>query len=83
MFEGKPPELKRAELAKRGTKREDATAELEAAKEVRAAARVLSLLLFGWAAAGRRARLLFSPPSTQSRKACPQQAPSRPGCCSL
>lgn len=34
MFEGKPPELKRAELAKRGAKREDATTELEAAKEV-------------------------------------------------
>ena len=34
VFEGKPPELKRAELAKRSTKREDATRELEAAKEV-------------------------------------------------
>ncbi len=34
MFEGKPPELKRAELAKRSTKKEEATTELEAAKEV-------------------------------------------------
>lgn len=33
VFEGKPPELKSAELAKRGAKRQDATAELEAAKE--------------------------------------------------
>lgn len=34
VFEGKPPELKRAELAKRSTKKEEATTELEAAKEV-------------------------------------------------
>ncbi|KAI7845959.1 hypothetical protein COHA_000505 [Chlorella ohadii] len=33
VFEGKPPELKRAELAKRSTKKEEATTELEAAKE--------------------------------------------------
>jgi 5'-3' exonuclease len=38
VFEGKPPELKKEELAKRSTKREDATADLEAAKEVRPAA---------------------------------------------
>ena len=37
VFEGKPPELKRAELAKRSTKREGAQEELEAAKEVGAA----------------------------------------------
>lgn len=34
MFEGKPPELKREELAKRAGRREGATADLEAAKEV-------------------------------------------------
>lgn len=34
VFEGKPPDLKMEELAKRSTKREDATADLEAAKEV-------------------------------------------------
>lgn len=33
VFEGKPPALKSAELAKRGSKRADATVELEAAKE--------------------------------------------------
>lgn len=35
VFEGKPPERKREELAKRAGRREGATAELEAAKEVR------------------------------------------------
>lgn len=34
VFEGKPPELKRHELSKRSTKKEEATTELEAAKEV-------------------------------------------------
>lgn len=34
VFEGKPPEMKRAELAKRSSKKEEATTELEAAKEV-------------------------------------------------
>ena len=35
VFEGRAPELKRQELAKRSSRREDATVELEAAKEVR------------------------------------------------
>ena len=34
VFEGKPPELKRDELAKRSTRREGANTDLEAAKEV-------------------------------------------------
>ena len=34
VFEGKAPELKRAELNKRSAKREGATADLETAKEV-------------------------------------------------
>lgn len=34
VFEGKAPELKREELAKRSNRREDANTELEAAKEV-------------------------------------------------
>jgi flap endonuclease-1 len=33
VFEGRPPDLKRAELAKRSSRREDATTELEAAKD--------------------------------------------------
>ena len=40
MFEGRAPELKRQELAKRSSRREDATVELEAAKEVRRGGRI-------------------------------------------
>ena len=35
VFEGKPPELKSAELAKRSSRKAEAAGELEAAKEAR------------------------------------------------
>lgn len=45
VFEGRAPELKREELNKRSSRREDATGDLEAAKEVRRCARCASSCL--------------------------------------